>query len=235
VGPTCQRQCRAASSPDWLLWAAVSECAGWLKSRSDSAVRTAAVRTHARAPDRATARVRLAPRTASRPPLSDATRSPGPKPTPSRPSHRRHLLHRCAARCRSSPSHRAADVHARPAVYAVIHASVSRATFSPPVSRASVRRRREAAVQRRRRTLHHRARHARSRCASRAALAGRAGPRALCRSRPSWAAPAWPWAALAGRASAVNTGHARVAMGRAPAWPRPCTCCASGPSVVSAQ
>jgi hypothetical protein len=45
--------------------------------------------------------------------------------------------------------------------------------------------------------------------------------------RPSWAAraapaeaelgrtPAWLWAVLAGRASAVNTGHARVAVSRA--------------------
>jgi hypothetical protein len=73
VGPTCQWQCRATSSPDWLLWVAVSECAGRLKSRSDSAVRTAAVRTHARAPDRATARVRFAPRTASRPPSAVPT------------------------------------------------------------------------------------------------------------------------------------------------------------------
>jgi hypothetical protein len=67
VGSACQRQCRAAPSPDWLLWAAVSERAGRLKSRSDGAVRTAAVRTHARAPDRAAARARLAPHAASRP------------------------------------------------------------------------------------------------------------------------------------------------------------------------
>jgi hypothetical protein len=66
VGPACQWQCRAAPSPDWLLWAAVSERAGWLKSRSDSVVQTVAVRTHAQAPDRAAARTRPAPRAASR-------------------------------------------------------------------------------------------------------------------------------------------------------------------------
>jgi hypothetical protein len=36
--------CRTA--PDWLPWAAVSERAGRLKSRSDSAVQTVAARTH---------------------------------------------------------------------------------------------------------------------------------------------------------------------------------------------
>jgi hypothetical protein len=34
------------------------------------------------------------------------------------------------------------------------------------------------------------------------------------RPRPSWATPAWPWAALTGHASAVNTGRARMALGR---------------------
>jgi hypothetical protein len=42
---------------------------------------------------------------------------------------------------------------------------------------------------------------------------------ALHRPRPSRAVPAWPWAAHAGRASTVSPGCARVAMGRAPAWP----------------
>jgi hypothetical protein len=74
-----------------------------------------------------------------------------------------------------------------------------------------------------------------SRRAPRAARAGRAGPHARRRPRPSRAVPAWPWAAHAGRASAVSTGHAprgsgpcaHVATGRARvvrlgrAWFRP--------------
>jgi hypothetical protein len=92
--PSSQRQCRAAPCPDWLPGAAVSERSGRLKSRSDSTVRTAAVRTHRRltvprhcpsAPTRAVVRPRhfALP---SRPLLSEATPSPGPKPSCSKPS-----------------------------------------------------------------------------------------------------------------------------------------------------
>jgi hypothetical protein len=77
---------------------------------------------------------------------------------------------------------------------------------SPAVSRAPVRRLREAAVQRRR------ARHAPLRRAPRAALADRAGPRAT---------PA-----------EAELGCARVAVGCAR---RPRMRCATGPSAVSAQ
>jgi hypothetical protein len=97
VGPVCQRQCHAAPRPDWMLWVAVSECTGRLKSCSDSAVRTAAVHTHARALDRAAARARLTPRATSRPPSAVPT-APRPKhlcPTPrtrSVRSRRRRIL-----------------------------------------------------------------------------------------------------------------------------------------------
>jgi hypothetical protein len=145
VGPACQRQCRAVPSPDWLLWAAVSERAGWLKSHSDSTVRIAAVRTHARAPDRAAARARLAPRVVSQPPSAVPTaprpdhRCPTPHARPVRsrrvsavdaavysaapvsasppgylaPSTALTLSPVTAAHRRSSPSHRADEVHAR--------------------------------------------------------------------------------------------------------------------------
>jgi hypothetical protein len=58
-----------------------------------------------------------------------------------------------------------------------------------------MRHRREAAVQRRRRA--------------------RRVVRCAGLSRPSWAAPTWPWSTLAGHVSTVNAGCARVVVGRA--------------------
>jgi hypothetical protein len=171
VGPACQRQCRAAPSPDWLLWAAVSERAGRLKSRSDSAVWTAAVRTHVELPTAPLPEIasplasrpdHRPDRAASRPPLSDTTRSPGPKPTPSHPSRRRRRLHHRVDECvaphpsylapltaltlspipvarrRSSPSRRCPrstchpTLSSTPSCRAVVHASVSPTTFPRP-------------------------------------------------------------------------------------------------------
>jgi hypothetical protein len=67
AGPACQRQCCITSCPDWLLWAAVFERVGRLKSRPDR-----------RCPN---SPPRLAvPTTPSRPPLPE-TPSPGPKPS----------------------------------------------------------------------------------------------------------------------------------------------------------
>jgi hypothetical protein len=115
----------------------VSEHAGRLKSRSDSAVQTTAVRTHARAPDRAAARARpsrhvptvprpdrCCPMPRARPVRSRRRRiravdaavytaapvSASPPPPVSRASDHANPL----TRPHSSPlSHRAVDVHAR--------------------------------------------------------------------------------------------------------------------------
>jgi hypothetical protein len=138
-------------SSNWLLWVAVSERTGRLKSRSDSAVRTAAVRTHARAPDRAAARARLTPRAAFRPPSAILTaqrldrRCPTPRARPVR-SQRRRIRAVDAAVYTAVPlaaGRRRAAVPPDAAIYAVVPHRRPRfgepRHVSPAISRAPVR------------------------------------------------------------------------------------------------
>jgi hypothetical protein len=176
---------------------------------------------HARAPDCAATRARLAPRTVPRSPLSDATRSPGPKPSPSRLSRRRLRLHRRAARRRSSPRLRAADAYARRATRRgrLRHHAALPSTFrcaAPRFPQPSPARRCSATVRQ----------PCSAAAAHYAAVRVACAHAARCAHRPSWAARAARAEAelgcarvAVGRASAVNAGCARMAMGRAPAWP----------------